>query len=133
MVTIWEKLINPIEKPQLIWPYFVFFIVLIIISILIHIVVDKRKIPKFQKRFVRKVADFLLYIPLFYLLICLSVYAGVQSLALPLYVLLLGVIWLIWLIFLIYYRLVVIREFWKLYFNKQKEEKYLHDKNGPKK
>lgn len=129
MQLTWKYLTTPIERPDIIWPYFAVFIVLIIASLVLYITVEKKKIPKFQKRFIRKVGDFLLYMPMLFLMIVLAVYAKVNSINLPIYVAILGVIWLIWLIFLIYYRLVIVREFWRLYFKQKKEEKYIHGKD----
>jgi len=128
MQLTWKYLTTPVERPEIIWPYFAIFIVSIIASLVLYIAVEKKKIPKFQKRFIRKIADFLLYMPILFLIIVSSVYAKINSIGLPIYVVILGVIWLIWLIFLIYYRLVIVSEFWKLYFKQKKDEKYIHGK-----
>jgi hypothetical protein len=125
----WEYLTNPLQKPENLWPYFVSLTVLIAISVILHAVADRIKIPRFQKRFLRKIADFLFYIPILFQFILLAMYTGVKSLSLPIYILLLGLIWLIWLCFLIYYRLVILKEFWQLYLKQKQEEKYIHGKS----
>lgn len=124
----WEYLTTPIERPDIIWPYFAIILALIVASIVCFIVADKKKLPKFQKRFIRKVGDFLLYIPILFSVVVLAVYAMIDSINLPIVIAILGLIWLIWLVFLIYYRIVVVREFWKLYYKQKKEEKYIHGK-----
>lgn len=124
----WNYLTTPMQKPDPIWPYFVFFALSMVASIVLHIATDKKKMPKFQKRFIRKISDFLLYIPTLFQFILLAIYAGIKSFSLPIYLFILGVIWLIWFFFLIYYRLVILREFWKLYLKQQEEEKYIHGK-----
>lgn len=122
----WEYLTTPIIRPDVIWPYFAVILILVVASIVCFVTADKKKIPKFQKRFIRKVGDFLLYIPILFSVVVLAVYAMVNSINLPIYIAILGLIWLIWLVFLIYYRIVVISEFWKLYYKQKKEEKYIH-------
>ena len=129
MNNFWTYLTTPIQRPDIIWPYFAIIAALIVASIVTFFVIEKRKLPRFQKHFIRKVADFMLYMPTLFLLVVLAVYAGVDSLSLPVLALSLGAIWLIWFIFLVYYRLVVVKEFWKLYYKQKKEEKYINGKS----
>lgn len=91
------------------------FAAIVIAGLIMQIIVEKRKYPKFYKRYLKRIGDWLIYMPLlivFLLLARLFDIGGVDS---RIYLAAALAIWLIWFLYLLYYRIVVVRRFWKLY------------------
>jgi len=108
--------------------YVVVFTLVIATGLFIQFYFGRKVLPKFRKKFYKRLGDFLVYVPLVYLLLISVRRAGLEGLNKRIFVVILALIWLIWLGFLLYYRIAVVPKFQRLYLKRQREEKYI--KNG---
>jgi len=99
-----------------------FFLILAVAGFIVHYLAEKRKLPRFYKRFIRWIGDFLIYLPLLIILILSIPLAGFSVANYFLVISLL--IWLIWFIFLVYYRIVKVSKLWFRYHQLERKEKY---------
>ena len=99
-----------------------------ICGIVLQLFIEKRKTPRFYRRFVKWIGDFLLYIPLTLVFLLAIYFTGFQ--VKRLFFLIILVIWLIWFLFLLYYRIARVSALWYKYREFKRREKY--QKNGIK-
>lgn len=120
----WRFIIEPIQKPDYFWFIFSFVVLAIVFSFILQYLQEKKVMPKFQRNFLIKISNWLLYIPTISLMFLLALYFDIPALSIYLYFVILGFIWLIWFLFLLYYRLVTISFLSKKYKEKKQTEKY---------
>ena len=98
------------------------FVLMIAGGFVLQLFISKRTLPKFYKRFVRWIGDFLIYIPLIFILF-LGIYLAGFTVYNYFFVFAF-VIWLIWFVFLVYYRIVKVSGLWYKYREQKRKEKY---------
>lgn len=121
--------VSPSANIDYFWVYIAIFAALTIAGIVLAIYLEKTKQPRFIKRFLYHLDNFLLYLPLLLILQLFIRRIGIQPFNNRLTAVVLGVIWLIWFLFLIYYLIVVMPKFSRLYDEEKRREKYF---NGSK-
>ena len=89
----------------------------------------KKTYPRFYKRFIKRLADFFLYMPFLLIMLILARLGGLSALSIRFYLVLFLAIWLIWFLFLVYYRLVIIPAMWLKYEHRKREESYVKHGN----
>lgn len=110
-------------------------LILLGLSIIIGIVYKiiprfKDNLPRFERRFLSRVADLLIYPPIVLVLYVFIRFAGIAPFNQPVYFVAILAIWLIWFLVMLYYRLVVIRHLWLKYNHHKAKEKYIHGKRS---
>lgn len=124
----WSHLtISPSTNIKYFWIYISIFAVLIIAGLILSIYLSRTKKPRFKKRFLYLIDNFLIYIPLAFILQLLIRKVGIEPFNTRLTAVILGGIWLIWFGFLLYYLLVVMPKFSRLYIEEKRREKYFKD------
>jgi len=99
---------------------------MIIIGFFMPSFFSKKVLPRFYKRYMKWIGDFLIYIPVVFAFL-LAVYLAGFPVANYFFVFTF-VIWLIWFVFLVYYRIVNVSKLWYKYHEQKRKEKY--KKNG---
>lgn len=110
---------------------FMIFGISILAAIVLYFIASRQKI-KFEKIFYKRLADGLLYTPIFLILYVFLRYMSIGIATQRIIFLILVLIWLIWLSYLVYYRLVVVPEFVRAYNKKKTDERYLKHGKGTK-
>jgi Na+/glutamate symporter len=95
-------------------------------GIVMQVICDRRSYPKFYKRYLKRIGNFLIYIPIALILVEAARLLGLEGLNRRIVFVGLVAIWLIWLIYLIYYRLVYVNRLWGEYHALKRKEQYFH-------
>jgi len=124
----WSYLtISPSTNIKYFWVYISIFVALIIAGLILNIYLSRTRKPRFKKRFLYYLDNFLIYIPLAFILQLVIRKAGIEPFNTRLTAVILGAIWLIWFGFLLYYLLVIMPKFSRLYVEEKRREKYFKD------
>lgn len=124
----WSHLtISPSSNIKYFWVYIAVLAVLVIAGFVLGVYLSRTKQPRFKKRFLYHIDNFLIYIPIALLIHLLTRKAGIEPFNTRLIAVILGGIWLIWLGFLLYYLLVIMPKFSRLYVEEKRREKYIKD------
>ncbi|MDH4358739.1 MAG: hypothetical protein OEV37_02220 [Candidatus Berkelbacteria bacterium] len=107
--------------------YVVIFALLIVVGLFIQFYFGRKTLPKFRKKFYKRLGDFLVYPPLVYLFLITVRRAGLEGLNKRILPVSLALIWLIWLGFLVYYRIAVVSKLQKMYLEQRRKEKYIRN------
>ena len=97
-----------------------------IAGIVLQIIADRRPYPKFYKKYLKRIGDFLIYIPIALIFFEAARLLGLEALSRRIIIVAIVIIWLIWFIYLIYYRLVYVKRLWGEYHALKRKEKYFH-------
>jgi predicted ferric reductase len=125
----WEFLKTPLSGPsQYGLVYIIILVIIVIFGLTFQTIIGRRTYPKFYKKFLYKIAAFLIYIPVILIFLNLIIISGINLLTNPIYSVATVAIWLIWFLYLVYYRVVIVKRYWVKYKTYKKEENYL--KNG---
>jgi len=108
--------------------FFVLFGAVLLSSIVLYTFAKKRPV-KFQKDYMRRLADALFYLPILMILYLFIRRAQLEVASQRIIFVVMLVSWLIWLLILLYYRIAVIPKFYKDLSKKKREERYLHGKS----
>lgn len=117
-------LFTPATEPMKYGLYF--FIVLglaLLVSVVLYFFAKKRPI-KFQRTYMRRLADSLFYLPILMILYLFIRRGQIEVASQRIILVVLLVLWLIWLLFMVYFRLVIIPKYYRVYEKKKREEKY---------
>ena len=96
------------------------------LGIVLKFIVEKRHDPRYYKRYLSRIGDFLFYIPFFLIFASFIRIAGVENINRRIFPVVLCVIWLIWFAYLIYYRLVYVAKMSLFQKELKRKEKYLN-------
>lgn len=105
---------------------YILLALLVIGSLLLKLYLGRKVLPVFYKRFLRRISDAFLYMPIAVALFVAVRNTGIEGVSARLYLDLVLLIWLIWLGFLVYFRLVEIPVLWQEYKKKKREERYIN-------
>jgi Na+/glutamate symporter len=109
----------------------VFFALAVIAGIVLSIIAEKKSFPKFYKKFLLRVSDFFIYVPIISIFLVLARMWGISGASKRIDLIVILTIWLIWFIYLVYYRLVILSKLWRIYYDRKRDERYLS--NGRRK
>ena len=82
--------------------------------------------PRFYKKYLKRIGDFLFYVPLLLILFVIIRILGLDSLNLRIIPVVIIIIWLIWLGYLVYYRIAIVSRRWAEYRALKRREKYIY-------
>jgi len=109
-------------------PTLTILLVCIALGFLTQFLTERKTAPKFYKKFLGSVANFLIYPPVILIFLVFAKIGGVAGVENTIWVAITLALWLIYFLYLIYYRLVVVAKLWRKYQEVKREEKYF--KNG---